>query len=162
MVKLNNLMGIVLTLVLVGMIIGVGILVFNSFGQAAKVDTTVTNESVTIDAVGRDNLTYDEVQSITWFGNQTVNTTSGDIVIGTDVNVTSGGELTVRLANFTAGPQGVTYVYLKDSETTSAMGNMTAAVSPISTTWLPLIVTVTILGLILSIVIASFQFRQRR
>jgi len=43
----------------------------------------------------------------------------------------------------------------------TALNSTRDAISPIGTTWLPLIVTVSILAIILGIVIRSFQFQQR-
>lgn len=143
--------GLVLLFVITGMILGIGILVYDQFGQVTRVSTSVINESVAVSS-GAGSLAFDNVTALSFFGNITVN----DSVTGANVNFTSGGVLAVDQDVYADASYGVNYVFARSSMTTGVMGDLTGAVSPIGSTWLPLIVTVAVLALILTLVIGSF------
>lgn len=141
-------------LVLIGMVLGVGVLTLDKFGTATKDSTTITHEVISI-ASGVGATANDDVTSVSFFGNSTYNTDI-DFVIGTDVNWTTAGAITARATNFTDGDYNISYLYDKDSKTTTSMGSVVSAITPLSTTWLPLIVTIAALAIILTMVVASF------
>ena len=149
--------GFVLLFVLVGMLLGVGVLIFAAFGDAGKVATAVTETGISV-ATGAATLTNDEVNSISYFGNMTMNTTHADISFGSEVNITlATGVLALNPDNFTdAVDYTAVYNYDADSATTTTMDSSITGITPIATTWLPLIVTILVLAIILTLVIRSF------
>lgn len=144
----------VVMLVLIGMVLGVGVLTLDKFGIATKDSTTVSHEVISI-ASGIGATANDDVTSVTFFGNSTYNT-DDDFTINTDVNWTTAGAITARSNNFTDGDYNISYAYDADSTTTTSMGSVVGAITPVATTWLPLIVTIMALGIILTLVIRSF------
>ena len=52
------------------------------------------------------------------------------------------------------------YIYKADSITTTTMGSVITGITPIATTWMPLIITVMVLSIILVLVIRSFAQRR--
>lgn len=144
----------ILMMVLVGMLLGVGILTLDKFGQATRDSTTVTSESIAI-AGDAGTTTYNNVTSVTFFGNvtQNVSTTGGA------VNVTSTG--VVSTAGYDNGTYAISYVYDASSVTTGSVGSTSTAISGIGANWLPLIVTIVALAIILGIVMSNFGGRRR-
>jgi len=152
--EVRQLEGFVLLLVMLGMIIGVGVLVLDKFGDAVQDDTTVTNETVTITAnVGQ--LANDEIVSIQSIGNKTTVMTNW---VDTGINWTESGGISF---NNTAGELYFNYTYEADSTATTAVGNVNTSIGTIATTWLPLVVTIVILSIILTLVIRSFVIKKR-
>lgn len=143
----------VLLLVTVGMILGVGILVLDIFGDAAKTDGTASLESIVIAYTGT--TTNDEVSAVAFFGNATLNTTT---ITATNsyVNFTEGGVISVNRTHYPNDTYTITYTYDKDSEATTTTTSVVSALGSISSTWLPLIVTIAMLAIILTLVIRSF------
>lgn len=153
--ELKNLYGVILTILMVGMIIGIGVLIFDKFGIAVKTRTTVVNETVAF-TTGSGTTANDDVYSIT----QLTNSTNTYADTGDNINFTTAGVITTW-ANVT-GNYKVTYLYDADSKSTDVMDDMTTATSAIPSTWLPLLVTIIILAIILGIVITSFTLGGNR
>ena len=150
---IKDLQPLVLMLVLVGIILGVGILVFDNFGTATKLSTDVTEE-VTI-ASGTVTLTYDDITAVSALTNASDSFTA---LLSTDnFSYTTAGVVTVNSTNIPDQDYNITYTYDADTTATTVMSNMTSATSPIGTTWLPLIVTIVVLSIILTLVITSFS-----
>ena len=147
--EVKALYGFTLGIVLVGMLLGVGILVFTNFEDAVQDLTTVTNESVTI-TTGAGQLTGADTVTLLSFYNYTHPMVVGLNVNSSSVGVISGG------SNVSDGTWFAVYSYEKDSKATDVMQSMTDAVSPIASVWLSLIITVAILAIILTMVIRSF------
>jgi hypothetical protein len=148
----------VLTLVFTGLILGVGVLIFSNFGDATRVATDI-NENLSVTA-GSGTLTHDELKSQpTKFNNETHDFTE---YIGLYVNFTlSTGEY-VANGNISTGKYNISYVYYADTSATTTMDSVVTSVTPIASTWLPLIITVAVLAIILTMVIASFTGANRR
>lgn len=157
--ELKDLAPVVLLLVSIGLLLGIGIITFDKFGDAAAEIRTETQNVTLIEGVDVD-LNYGNITQVSSIVNSTnlavintshvvVNQTIGDIYLlynGTDMY----GGLDVQL----------TYNW-KDFETVTdeAMDSMITNTSDISSTWLGLIVTIIILSIILSLVIRSFTGR---
>lgn len=148
--ELNNLGGFVLLLLLVGMLVGVGVLTLDYFGDAAKDDTSISESIAIAGAVGQ--TANDEVVSLTSFSNASTTWS-----IGNQINFTEYGVITT--SNVSNGTYTLVYVYEADSKTTTATGSARDEVSAINTTWLTLIVTIAILALIMLMVTRSFSGR---
>lgn len=156
MAEIKDLHMTILVIISVGMLLGVGILVFDQFGVAVKTEATIVNESITITNLAGATAN-DDIVSVSYFGNSTWNCAPIDTGC---VNVTTGGVVTTN-STFNNATFDISYVYDADSTGTTTMTNMISASSPIASTWLPLIVTVLVLAIILGMVIRSFS-QQRR
>lgn len=150
----------VYVIVLVSLVLGVGVLVFGNFGDAVRISQTVTNESVTFTA-GVGALANSWITSVSFVGNQTVGTGGGGAIDFRTVNFSSRGNNSIWVnSTFSSTPYNVTYTYGQQSSASLIMSNGTSAVTPIATTWIPLIVTVASLAIILLLVIRSFGRRR--
>lgn len=157
--ELKNLQKIVLALVLVGMIMGVGLLVFDNFGAAVR-DPISTSENVN-SSLGTFTVTYKPIKTVARFGNATAYNTSFNCA-GCEVNYTAATGVFV-VNNDTFNPSldwYVNYTYYSNSTATDTVTNMNAAISPIASTWLALIVTIIVLSIILTLVMKSFVVRR--
>ena len=173
----KNLYTFVLTLVLIGIIIGVGLLVLGKFGDATRDTNTVNNETSDNIATGfagtpsnmTITLTNTPVRDIT----RITNSSNYVAILNTDYNVSSLATGSIILWNytengmFTSGGGGsiyvnITYRYYADSKATTELDNVIDAVAEIPSTWLPLIVTIVVLAIILTLVISSFVGIRRR
>lgn len=146
----KNLYSLVYMVMAVGLILGVGILVLDYFSDSVKVSSTIS-EMVTI-STRAGTTANDEVSAVTSFGNVTYSCSPINVAC---VNVSASGAISTN-TTFTNGNFTLVYTYDKDTYGTTTLSNVIGAISPISTTWLTLIVTVAILALILSMVIRSF------
>lgn len=148
-----DLKGFVLMLVLVGMVLGVGLIVLTQLSTSAKTTETMTNETITI-AGHAGTTARDEIQSVTYFGNTTMkcyvfNSASACLNWSADGSVTT--NLTFGNKNY-----NISYTFLEDSNASLASDNVSTAMQPIASTWLALIVTITVLSIILVLVIRAF------
>jgi hypothetical protein len=161
MQELGGLYGFVLMLVLIGMILGIGILIFDKFGSATYNTVTITNDTVTWLPNADEALDHGNITSFTSLvngtsvavpsSNYTVYNVNGSIAM-LDNSTTMNETMTAY----------ATYTYKEYATTTqSTMSSMVTTTSPIATTWLPLIVTIVILAIILTIVIRSFAQTRR-
>lgn len=146
--ELKNLIPIVTTFLLIGLLLGVGLIVFDAFGTAAKSRQTITNETVTFTS-GATQLQHYPVFGISYVWNATKTLHSSEY------NWTSDGRIVTNVS--IAKPFNVTYAGSRNTTATGTMGSMVNATSPISTTWLPLIITIAILAIVLFLVIRSFN-----
>jgi hypothetical protein len=147
----NKLQVFILFIVISGMLLGVGIVAFDKFGDSQKIATNVVNEIVAV-ASATGTLANDEVSSISSVTNET-----GELVVDVsadDFNFTTGG---VMFFNASIDENmNVSYVYDKDTVGTTAMNNLVDAASPIGSTWIPLIITIGALGIVMFLVLRSF------
>lgn len=154
--RMNDLYPFVFLMLSIGVLLGIGIVVLDVFSDAVKDDYTIVNESIVI--AGRTGSTAnDEVSAVTYFGNSTYHCTPPDPVC---LNYTEDGVVTTN-TTFANATYQITYTYDRDTAGTTALGNVVTAVSPIASTWMPLIVTVFVLAIILGLVIKSFTDGRR-
>jgi hypothetical protein len=159
MADVKELPAFVLLLVMVGMILGVGILVFDNFGQATYNAVSQFNESFT-GVVNNTNVTLTYGNWST--GVSTIRNSSGADITSTTLLASYPVEGKMKVRNDTGCDVGATcyvdYAWKNyNTQTRSTMTSMTNATSPIGSTWLPLIVTVLVLAIILTLVIKSFS-----
>ena len=146
--EIKDLTGFVLLIVLVGMLLGVGIVIFDKFGDLSSETATVTNESVTVTA-NAGSLTGSSILTVTRFADNVTEISSG-ILTNETITWNSVAGSFVTDTNWTAATTYyVDYTYDKDSTTTTTMASLSSAVSPIAATWLPLIIVVAILAIVL-------------
>ena len=158
--EVKNLYPFVFTIIVTGIILGVGVITFYNFGHAVKDSTVLLNESVTMTA-GAGTTANDDVTAIAGVSNltgevfQNTNMDNGSInfTLGGNIEVATGLDEAVLLVNYT---------YLKDTAGTDMVDNMETAITPIATTWIPLIVTIAALAIVLLLVIRSFGAHGRK
>ena len=156
--EVKNLYPFVLIVILVGMVLGVGILVLENFGAAVKDSTDVVNESNTFIGAGVSTTTNDDVTAMTEISNGTVTCTTFNTAIAC-ANWTKPGVMSLSHTTFTdwTANYNVSYTYDADTDAYTASADTVTAMAAISTTWLPLIVTIAILAIILVLVVRSFS-----
>ena len=154
--EIKDLYPLVLMIVFVGLLLGVGILVLDKFGEAAKDSTTIVNNTLAAVGAASVTLSHDDVTSVTSIVNA-----SGDsnYRLTTDYNFTTAGVFTFA-RNISNNTVLVSYVYDRDTISTTSAANSAAAISDISTSWLSLIITIAILAIILGLVIRSFAIKR--
>jgi len=151
----------ILMFVMIGMMIGIAVLVFQKFGEAAYSNTAVVNESITYPA-DTVNVTFAH-GNITSF-TSVINASSAAVPSANYTLYTTDGKLRSDSTNGTCYDGLTCYVsYSYDeynTKTAQALADMVSATTPLASTWLPLIITVLVLAIILTIVIASFARRE--
>jgi hypothetical protein len=140
----------VLSIILVGMLIGVGVLALDKFGTAAKDETTAVTLVTILGQTGQLPITSD-VEELVSFTNSTASFTPG-----VNVNVSSAGVLTTSPAINGTLRYNATYRYLKSGAAVTALNSGRQATSEFSTVWLGLIVTIAVLAIILTLVMRGF------
>ena len=154
--EVNQLYPAIMIIVMTGMILGVGILTFDKFADAAKTPTTL-NETVTFTGPAG-STTYDEVNSVSQMSNGTASCSAFNSAYAC-ANWTADGDLSIN-STFLDDEYYVVYNYDADSTTTTELGNVRDATATISSSWITLIITVVILAIILGMVIRSFGGRR--
>ena len=160
--ELNNLYGFVLMLVMIGLIIGVGVLVLDKMSTTVYMDRDVINESVVtptnntaVPLLRHDLVTFTSFINLSGeaypAANYTVNLAAGNLTPLYNTSECREGD--TCYASYTWRDYG--------SAATVALNNSRAAITPIASTWLTLIVTIVVLAIILTIVIRSFAVKGR-
>lgn len=157
--QINGLVPIITTLVIIGLLLGVGFLVLQSFidtqGDTASSVTATTNETRTLTVAGvyaAANVTADNCFNsftITSLYNSTVLLTNG---ANYTYEPATGKIFLVAADTLNTGPVNFTYTYkYSTAESCSALANTTDAINKIPT-WLIIIVVLAIVGIVLGIV----------
>lgn len=154
----KNLIPMILSFVLVGVLVSIGMIVFNSLGDAGNVVKTVTAESVTWANPGEANISLAGANVTS--GSVAVTNSTGAVVDASNYTVDYlHGALQVK-SNVTCikgATCSVNYVWTdKETLTKTATQSSVGAIAPITTTWIGLIVTVSVLALILALVVMAF------
>jgi hypothetical protein len=156
--EIKELYPFVFILISIAMVLAVGILTLDNFGDAVKESASLTNESV-IFAAGVGSTANDEVTDVTRIGNGTLSCVTFNTASWC-ANWTPAGDLALNVSTFgvggLAGTYHVTYTYDADTDATTATTAVNTALNTISSTWLTLIITVAILAIVLVLVIRSF------
>jgi len=166
MAAVKTLYTLLIILFLTGMVLGVGILTLGKFVETTKVATEIINEQVTFASNVSTQLSQDEIISI---GNYDLyNFTDGSVIYNsTDKghnftlvagNWTEYGVLSLALIN--NGDYNVTYTYMEFSNSSRAAAYVEDSMMTIPSDWLPLIITISVLAIVLSLVIGSFGRRR--
>lgn len=159
--EMKTLLPVVLTFVMVGMILGVGVLILDKFGTQVENTVTITGESLTIaSGAGQTNANYFDLSGVSFFGNSTVNDTVISLITPA-VNYTASGAILVNTSKYADSTSyTISYTAKQNSTATNSVANVVDSITPISSTWLGLLVTIVILAVILTLVIRSFNMRQ--
>ena len=151
--EVKDLQGIVLILVLVGMILGVGLLVLDSFRTAVP-DVDVYNESVTKNTAVNSTLTTSDI--LTMVVHSKIN---GTIITAGNYTRTDSEIHWFEVGYNTTAFWAIGTYSNYDSKAGLALSSTVTALAPIASTWMSLIVTIAILAIILGLVIRSFRAR---
>ena len=163
--EVDDLYGFVLMLIMVGLLLGVGVLILDKTGSAIYSTETVTNLSFTMPAVDT-NLSLG-MGNITSFGIITNGTADVFEPLNYTVYKLEGYLLFDDVTLNRTCVEGqtcyvTTLAYTEyENEATKAFGFSIAAIAPIASTWLTLIVTIVILAMILVLVIRAFANKGR-
>lgn len=152
----KDLPNFIVLLGLIGILVGVVLTVLGNLENSTKQVVTVVNESITItsQAGQTDN------SNVTAFSMLVNATDPGQVWTSPDVNVTANGAVSTG-ANVSNGAFGIWYTANQSTAATTGLKNSVLAINEIPTTWLGLIITISVLALILMIVLRSFGVRGR-
>ena len=155
---------IVLSLILVGLLVGVGVLVQDKFADQTRDSLTLINESFTVPAING-TFTLDKGENVT--GLTSIYNTNGSVFATTEysidlttgvVTVTSNSTPCITASTDCVATYGY-YEYYTESGT--ALRASRDAVGDVSNTWLSLIVTLIALTIIIGLVLRGFAFKGR-
>lgn len=174
--EVKDLTNFVLTLVLIGLILGIGLVVLGAFSDQAREVKTSNNESTANigslfagtplnTTITLSNIPVKELIRIT-------NASNYVAILNVDYNISSLSAGTIILWNETAGMftgegvannsiANITYTYYYDGKATVGIDDTTDAIAEIPSTWLSLIVLVVVLSIILGLVIRAFVVKGR-
>jgi hypothetical protein len=159
----------VLTLALIGMILGVGLVVLNKFDRASRDTATVVSAAYNLSAAGSKDFSQTYCLDIVSIANSSgvtfstatynaVWTSADTCVMSYDAIASCGG----GAAGVAGQYCNITYTYGADNSGAGATSaNVVSALAPIASSWLPLIVTVAVLSIILIMVLGSFGVGKR-
>lgn len=156
---------LVLSLVLIGILVSVGVVLFTNLGEAAYQTVTVSSASFTMPGVNATAATI---------GGSGTNITTGSVVLANSTGTvlpaaqysvnTVTGKVTFLTNKSGTGLCGdgqtcyASYLWTKKGSTTqTATSGITSAITPVTTTWLSLIVTVAVLAIVLGLVLMAFS-----
>lgn len=157
--RMENLSGLVITLTLVGLVVGIGILLFTNVGVAGDRTVHVVLEDFTMGGTKGTNasLTGTNITSFTGIynstgsaldtSNYTVDTLNGEIYLkdnATGVCIDSTHCNATYYYSFMATP------------VKAQAGYLNSAISAVTTTWLTLFTTIAVLALVMSFVFGAF------
>jgi len=150
---------LVLSLILLGILLGVGVLLLGKFGTTVYDLTTVTDETVTLTA-GAGALSHVDV-GISSVTSPMVNSSNASVeYVVTAANWTAATGVLSFDPNLINGTYNLTYIYKKNTTTTDSMNDVIDSLTPIASDWMPLIVTITVLAVILLLVMRSFAIQR--
>jgi len=158
--QINKLQGFVLLLVLVGMILGIGVLVLDKFSVATRDTTTAISTGVNFSTGTSLDLATEYCIAATSIGNGT----STFSLTTYNVTLTDTEDCIFEYSAIPACTSplcNITYTYGADTTAATSTINVVSAITPIASTWLPLLVTIAILSIILTLVISSFAMKRR-
>jgi len=159
----------VLIIIFTGVLMAVGLTVLDNFGYATRTTTTATNVSILVPENGTVLVgasgTYPYLQTISYCKNDSA---TREVFASTNFTALEGNENGGYMNTVDDLVESVwenetvncTITYLAGSQTSSSTDNSVDAITPIGSTWIPLIITVAILAIILTIVIRSFVMRR--
>lgn len=153
--ELKDLFQFILILVLTGILMGVGALVFINLFSTGQIETTITNEQITADpnvSAILANVPFLSVSSI-------YNVTNASHLVE-NFTTENSSYVIVQDPIFNQTTVNVTYSYRRNTSASTMISQMNVSLLPIANTWIPLIVTVLALAIVLALVIRSFARRR--
>lgn len=158
MPKLNTLTAIATTLVVIGLVLGIGYLVYQEFQESIGTDSVlVNNETQNVTSGGINvNANYTSRDCYSTFAVTFATNASGDTIESTNYTIepTKGRIVPVSTSGFIGDNWNITYSYLNDADNSTACDAIasTANATDNVTTWLSIIVILLIAGLLIALV----------
>jgi len=155
--QIGNLQGIILTILIVGILLGTGFLVFNELkNQTDDYTITITDETLTSVTETGKYVDYNyTTSSIDCFNGVTFsaveNATGGETIAAGNYTTTTNGLIQSIGGSYNNTNWNVTYSYAHGREGCSAIETTTDAIGVIPS-WLTIIIIITIVGILLVIV----------
>lgn len=160
--RLEDLAPIAITLIIVGVALGIGANITTQTDSSLRTATTVTNQSVTFTNFTLHPLTNAEVTSIISVGNQTMNYGSGNYTL-IATRQSSVLNITIICAASSCTGVGATlnvsYVVNAKNSASLAAGNSTGALGQVGS-WIPTIGLIIAAAVIIGILFTSFYGRR--
>lgn len=158
--EVEKLMPFVILMVLTGMLLGVGLVIFEKFGSATYYSDS-NNNSLTRGAnMTKTSLAWGNISN-TALWNGTVSTIPSECYVLDETAGTFNFTNTSAGCDFIADTIYLVYDYKNyATETAAAMTSVIGETDNISSDWFGLIITVFVLALILGLVIVAFQYRR--
>ena len=155
---MKHLFGAIVIIVTLSLLVVVGLIMLDTFGDNVKDSTGVTDEAVTV-ASGTFTTANDEVTSVQAFFNITGGVVAD--ISAADFNWTEESGVVLVNSSYDDGAYwAINYTYDKDSTTTDSLDDSRAAIGAINSTWLALLITIIILSVILGLIIRSFVMKR--
>lgn len=165
MADVKELMPFTILLVIVGVLLGVGILVVDSMGSASYNSVVETSRDFTEPTLNNTNITlFGPLLSDVVLSNGTVLSSTNRYKVYKAAGVITWYNNTATVDRCIVGGTTckLSYTWKEvDSVTETALGSVVSdGLAPIASTWMGLLVTIVILGIILGIVVTSFAGRR--
>jgi len=163
--QISSLTPIILTVVLIGILTGVGMMILMQMQAGSYKSTTagVTNETLTTVSPTGEYLSKYTLTDVACSGLSVTNATDG-VFIGSVGNYTVNNcrVLAVTTSAFNNTNWNVTYAYTynADTATSTAVSNVNNSIGTLASTWIPIIIIVIAAGLIIAILIGSFGVKR--
>ena len=159
--EMKYLQSFILLLLFIGMLLGVGVLTLDKFQRAVRTETTVISTGQNLSVTGTSDFSEEYCLDVTSVANSTTTYVLADY----NVTFSNADDCIVSYSGFgsdcSLGLCNITYTYGADTASATSGVNTIAAITPIASTWLSLIVTVFVLAIILELVIRSFSGKSR-
>ena len=167
---LKDLTPIVITFVLVGMLLGVGLVILNTFQKSTALETTTTSTNVAWGSIGTNISTITHLKTVTSIANKTGSTLgSGNYtVFASDGERDSTGRIQVvknetgiggcTQGGVAAGNCTITYTYYDfDRDAPAAVNKAMDGISELSNNWLLIIMVVVAAGFVIMFIVKGFE-----
>jgi hypothetical protein len=154
----------VLTIILIGIMLGVGIYVLDQVGEGVASDTmTIGNESITFDDGGHYVATYNACHARDFIMTILTNATGAETILASNYTFNTTGLLTTTTSNHNASTVNISYTYTGTGRVGSTDPCGVLATAETGTggfaDWIAVIVVVLAAAIVLGIVISSFGKR---
>jgi len=156
----------VLTIIIVGIVLGVGIYILNQVGSGVASDTiTITNETITlVDGAGNSVATASDCKARTFAATTLLNGSGGESISSGNYTLSTAGLLVASATSeYNNSATNISYTYTGTTRTAST--DPCEALSTAETgaggfaSWIAIIVVVLAAAIILGIVLSSFGKR---
>jgi hypothetical protein len=145
--QIGNLPNMVITIVIVGLLVAIGLILFDKFGSAVKEDITATNTTFT----NATTLPYAPVSSVSAvYCNGTYTVVSANYTFSDSVIRVLGSDGR-SCASFTA-----TFIGRDNTSAYDSLVSSSTAVGSITDDWLSIIVIIMVVGIILGLIMLAF------
>lgn len=154
--ELGDLAKTVLFLFLIGLVLATGILVVDKFGRVSRTTTSVTSTGLNLTAAGSNDFSQTYCIGFTSVSNSTTSFATTNLHYSNADGCVVSNDAIAGCGPEAAAYCNITYTYGATTDTATTMINWNTGLSAISSSWLPLIITVMVLAIVLGLVLSSF------